>query len=211
MERSRQDKRREFFIYSLSHCYRSVRRISIKCLHYNGLFKSQIIPLVYGLVVGKNSTDYERFFQCTMEEDDFNPESILTDFDAATIKAINSLFLTKVIGLLSSKLFYNYHLINSFQTACFISINVFGIKFKVWSCKKKYLEDKSFHFNVKKVIALTFVPVSDVIKGFDVVADEFDDDAVDLLGYFEKAWIEQPKKRGKLLIHLSFVNILFSF
>ena len=56
------------------------------------LFKSQIIPLVYGLVVGKNSTDYERFFQCIMEEDDFKSESILTDFDVVTIKAINSLF-----------------------------------------------------------------------------------------------------------------------
>ena len=58
----------------------------------HGLFKSRIIPLVHGLLVGKNSTDYERFFQCIMEEDDFNPESILTDFDAATIKVINSLF-----------------------------------------------------------------------------------------------------------------------
>ena len=57
-----------------------------------GLFKSQIIPLVYGLLVAKNSADYERFFQCIMEEEDFNPESILTDFDAATIKAINSSF-----------------------------------------------------------------------------------------------------------------------
>ena len=56
------------------------------------LFKSQIIPLVYCLLVEKNSTAYERFFQCIMEEDDLNPESILTDFDAATIKAINSLF-----------------------------------------------------------------------------------------------------------------------
>ena len=40
------------------------------------------------------------FFQCIMEEDDFNPESILTDFDTGTIKAINSLFLTNVIRLL---------------------------------------------------------------------------------------------------------------
>ena len=74
---------------------------------------------------------------------------------------------------------------------------------------KKYLEDKSFHLNVKKFIALAFVPVSDVIKGFDVVADEFDDDAEGLLGYFDKTWRGEPKKRGKLLIHLSFFNILF--
>ena len=58
----------------------------------HGLFKSQIIPLVYDLLVGKNSTNYERFFQCIMEEDDFNPESTLIDFEAATIKSINSLF-----------------------------------------------------------------------------------------------------------------------
>ena len=56
------------------------------------LFESRIIPLFYGLLVGKNSKDYERFFQCIMGEDDFNPESILTNFDAAAIKAINSLF-----------------------------------------------------------------------------------------------------------------------
>ena len=57
--------------------------------------------------------------------------------------------------------------------------------------RKKYLEDKSFHLNLKELIAFAFVPVSDVIKGFDVVADEFDDDAEDLLGYFEKTWIRE--------------------
>ena len=92
MERSRQDKRREFFIYSSSHCYRSSRDDFYQMFTLHGLFKSQIIPLVYGLLVEKNSTDYERFFQCIVEEDDFNSESILTDFDAATMKAINSLF-----------------------------------------------------------------------------------------------------------------------
>jgi MULE transposase domain len=58
----------------------------------HGLFRSQIIPLVYGLLVGKSAADYDHFFQRIMEEDDFNPESILSDFEAATIKSINSLF-----------------------------------------------------------------------------------------------------------------------
>ena len=44
------------------------------------------------LLIGKGSTNYDRFFQCIMEEDDFNSESILSDFEAATIKSINSLF-----------------------------------------------------------------------------------------------------------------------
>ena len=58
----------------------------------HGLFKSQIIPLVYGLVVEENSADYEHLFQSIMKEDDFKSESRLTDFEAATIKTINSLF-----------------------------------------------------------------------------------------------------------------------
>ena len=57
-----------------------------------GLFKSQIIPLVYGLLVGKEATDYDSFFQRIMDEDDFNPETILSDFEAVTIKSINSIF-----------------------------------------------------------------------------------------------------------------------
>lgn len=58
----------------------------------HGLFKSQIIPLVYGLLVGKKATDYDSFFQCIMNEDDFNPETVLSDFEAATIKSISSFF-----------------------------------------------------------------------------------------------------------------------
>jgi hypothetical protein len=58
----------------------------------HGLFKSQVIPLVYGLLIGKSTSDYDQFFKRIMEEDDFNPDSILTDFESATIKSIKSLF-----------------------------------------------------------------------------------------------------------------------
>ncbi|CAF5217779.1 unnamed protein product, partial [Rotaria magnacalcarata] len=58
----------------------------------HGLYKSQVIPLAYGLLVGKKTTDYDHFFRRIMDEDDFDPETILSDFEAATIKSINSLF-----------------------------------------------------------------------------------------------------------------------
>ena len=58
----------------------------------HGLFESQIIPLVYGLLIGKKASDYDQFFKLTMEEDHFNPESILTDFEAGTIKSAKTLF-----------------------------------------------------------------------------------------------------------------------
>ena len=53
----------------------------------------------------------------------------------------------------------------------------------------KYREDEYFRLNVKKLIALAFVPVDDVITAFNLVAEQFDDDTDDLIDYFEKTWI----------------------
>ena len=58
----------------------------------HGLFKSQIIPLVYGLLIGKKTSDYDQFFKLVMDQGDFNPESILTNFESDTIKWIKGLF-----------------------------------------------------------------------------------------------------------------------
>ena len=61
----------------------------------------------------------------------------------------------------------------------------------------KYQEDETFRLNVKKLIALAFLPLSDVVTGFDLVAAVFDDDAGDFIDYFEKTWIDEPARRGK--------------
>jgi hypothetical protein len=55
-------------------------------------FKSQIIPLIYGLLIGKKTDDYNHFFEKVLEKDNFDPESILTDFETGTIKSVESLF-----------------------------------------------------------------------------------------------------------------------
>ncbi|CAF4752594.1 unnamed protein product, partial [Rotaria sp. Silwood1] len=38
--------------------------------------------------------------------------------------------------------------------------------------------------------------VDEVTTGFDLIANQFDDDVDDLLDYFEKTWIGEPKRRG---------------
>ncbi|CAM4984419.1 unnamed protein product [Rotaria socialis] len=142
------------------------------------LFKSKIIPLVYGLLVEKK-TDCDHFFQRIMNEDDFNPETTLSDFEAATIKSINSLFS------------------NILHKGC-----LFHFGQCIWrqiqslELQKKYQEDEPFHLNIKNIIALAFVPVLDAIKAFNLIADDFEDEVDDFLGYFEKIWIGKPEKRG---------------
>ena len=63
----------------------------------------------------------------------------------------------------------------------------------------KYNQDERFRLNLKKLIALAFVPLGDVTTAFELIADQFDEDADDLLGYFEKTWIGEPKRRGIFL------------
>lgn len=60
----------------------------------------------------------------------------------------------------------------------------------------KYKEDESFRLNVKKLIALAFVPLDDILTAYDLIVNEFDDDADDFLDYFEKTWIGERKRRG---------------
>ena len=49
---------------------------------------------------------------------------------------------------------------------------------------------------MKKLIALAFVPVGEIATVFDLVAAQFNDDADDLLDYFERIWIGEPRRRG---------------
>jgi hypothetical protein len=43
-------------------------------------------------LIGKRTEDYNAFFEKVFEQDDFRPESFLTDFEAATIKSVKALF-----------------------------------------------------------------------------------------------------------------------
>ena len=47
-----------------------------------------IIPLLYGLLIGKSTHDYNLFFEKILEQDDFQPESVMTDFETGTIKPV---------------------------------------------------------------------------------------------------------------------------
>ncbi|CAF1447913.1 unnamed protein product [Adineta ricciae] len=46
-------------------------------------------------------------------------------------------------------------------------------------------------------MALAFLPVSDVTKGYSAIADDFDEKDYALLDYFERAWIGQKKGKSK--------------
>ena len=84
-------------------------------------------------------------------------------------------------------------------------VNAFGGKFK----GTDYQQDENFRLNVKNLIALGFLPLSDVVTGFDLMAAEFDDDGDDLLDSFEKTWIGERTRRNKKFTNFDFSHVDF--
>jgi hypothetical protein len=64
------------------------------------------------------------------------------------------------------------------------------------SLKEKYQRNKAFYQRLRRLLALAFVPVSDVVGAFKQFSDVFNGDADPLLDYFEKTWIGEKKGRG---------------
>lgn len=56
------------------------------------MYSLQIIPLVYVLLIGKSTDDYNDFFEQLLLQYDYEPESILVDFENATLKSIKTMF-----------------------------------------------------------------------------------------------------------------------
>ncbi|CAF1005735.1 unnamed protein product [Rotaria magnacalcarata] len=145
----------------------------------HAMMTNAIIPLVYGLLIGKSADDYNLFFEKVLKQDNFQPESIMTDFEAGTIKSVKDMlpiFYTKVRCLFR------------FSQAAWRQVQSKGLT-------TKYKEDEVFRLNVKQLIALAFVPLDQIIIGFDLICDLFDDDADDLLEYFEKTRIGTGRKK----------------
>ncbi|CAF1380347.1 unnamed protein product [Rotaria sordida] len=138
-----------------------------------------IIPLVYGLLIGKSAQDYNSFFEKVLVQDNFQPESIMTDFETGTIKSVREM----LPNVLHKGCFFH------FSQAIWRQVQRKGLV-------TKYKEDEYFRLNVRKLIALAFVPVDEITTGFELIANQFDDDADDLLDYFEKTWTDEPKRRG---------------
>ncbi|CAF2161640.1 unnamed protein product [Rotaria magnacalcarata] len=130
-----------------------------------------ITPLVYGLLIGKSAEDYNLFIEKVLEQDNFQSESIMTDFETGTIKLAKDM------------------LPNILHKAVCRQVQSKGLT-------TKYNEDESFRLNVKQLIALAVTPLHQIITGFNIICDQFNDDVDDLLEYFQKTCIGEPKRSG---------------
>ena len=52
-----------------------------------------------------------------------------------------------------------------------------------------FISDKCITFRLKKLSALAFIPVEDLITVYEALADTFKEDVLELISYFEATWI----------------------
>ncbi|CAF4343910.1 unnamed protein product, partial [Rotaria magnacalcarata] len=57
----------------------------------HAMMTDAITPLVYGLLIGKSAEDYNLFFEKVLKQDNFQPESIVTDFETGTIRSVKDM------------------------------------------------------------------------------------------------------------------------
>jgi len=149
---------------------------------------NNFIPSVYALLPKKDQPTYERLLEALKGlKDDLLPDSIMTDFEQATINAFRKSFP------------------NIQNRGCF-----FHFLQSLWrhiqennDIRSKYVnpEDPEFAINLRKLAALAFVPAADVPDAFEeLISTQFFDQNEKILkpfvDYFEDTYIGRLRTRG---------------
>lgn len=145
-----------------------------------------IMPLVYVLCTHKSKQTYKFILDSLIElKPDSKPSLLIVDFELAFINAFKETFPDAEIH---GSFFH-------FCQCVWRHIQEFGLQ-------KKYHDDAVFSLKIRKLLALAFVPVCDVLEHYDaLINSEYyiqNEDILELLlDYFEPTWIINKRRRRK--------------
>ena len=138
------------------------------------------IPCVFALLPNKRKESYTRLFQqiktwLEVGGQQWDFDSFLSDYEQGAYLAMTDVF--PGVG----------------NDGCFFHLSKrLDVHVKQVGLMVKYTEDLEFRIRVKKLAALAFLPVADVVPSFESLATTFLNDELPLLSYFETTWIGQP-------------------
>jgi hypothetical protein len=138
---------------------------------------NKTIPLVYCILNNKDTVTYNRVLELLEEKRAFNPDSIMVDFETASINAFRDHFPN---ADLQGCLFH-------FGQCIWRKIQELGLQ--AW-----YNEPGGENaLSIKQFNALAFVPINLVPDAFNALVDSLDDELdqllADFLLYFQTTWI----------------------
>ena len=165
----------------------------------HGQFNGIILPLVYCLMPNRKEETYDVLFNFLASKlEDFEPQTMLSDFEVASRKSFNTYFP------------------GSTQRGCY-----FHLMQSVWrhvqqepEILNKYKRETDFACKIRYLTALAFCPIRKVIKDFESLQKlQFFKENRDLLQplmtYFEHTWIgaKRGTRRSKPLFALDLWNV----
>lgn len=144
----------------------------------HSLINNKAVPLVYVLLCDKTEETYRRVFDKIKEiTHSVKPLSIMSDFEKACQNAIRSSYPeSQLVGCL-------FHLGQCMWR-----------KVQDLNLTDSYRDDENFRMHVKMLLALSFVPVADVINAFEQLTDECPDEFQPLVDYWEDNYIGRKRR-----------------
>ena len=142
-------------------------------------FKGLVIPCVYALLPNKEEMTYDRVFRKILEiEPALNPMYIMVDFEKAAINALENNFISVISGCF-------FHL----------SQNIYR-RIQADGLAMNYRLDREVSLKIKMLPSLAFVPEIDVIDSFNILMQNFPENALSVANYFENTYIGRKLPNG---------------
>ena len=137
-----------------------------------------VIPVLYALLPNKQQATYERLFTALNSMRQFNPTSILADFEMSSINAVGSVYPNATV----SGCFFHF-------TQCIYR------KVQDSGLQNEY-RNTDFNLFVRMLAALAFVPVNGVVDTFDTLLEgHAPATAQPIIDYFEDNFIGRLTRR----------------
>lgn len=139
----------------------------------HALIDGKAVPMVYALLTNKRQDTYRKLFQAMKNlQPLLNPQSVLVDFELASINAVKLVFPeTTIVGC-------SFHLGQSLWR-----------KIQEAKLTQLYRTNETFRLNCKMLLGLSYVPERDVQFALEVVSESFSPEMKPLVEYWESTYV----------------------
>ena len=191
------DSNLDFLCQSLRWCgdgtFKAAPKLWTQLYTLHGQKNGYTVPCVYALLPNKRKETYIRLFRQVKSwvgvgNRQWIFETFLSDYEQGAFKAMLEVFPD--IG----------------KDGCFFHLyKRLDFQVKELGLMPKYRQDDAFKLRVKKLAALAFIPVSDLVATFESLSTSFLSDELRLLAYFENTLIGQPVGGRRLVVLLTLI------
>ena len=140
-------------------------------------YLNDYVPALYALLPRKDEPTYVRFFRAVkLLVPGAQPYTVMTDFEAAAVNALETVFQTP---------FNNLALHGCFFHLC---QNIWK-RIQAEGLKARYENNAAFALLLRQLPALAFVPPAHVLAAYNILVQQMKNEMLPVIDYFERTYI----------------------